>query len=71
MAGMMKSSGPKNTRQAAEAASPTRALVWSLSLSHCSRKMTTNMAVITKSSPSVLNWMSPPKTPPRVEPENQ
>ena len=41
-------------------------LAWCFSFSHCSRKITTNIAVITKSSPSVLKWMKLPSTPPNV-----
>ena len=41
------------------------------SLSHCSMKITTNIAVITKSRPSVLKGIKEPKIPPRAAPETQ
>ena len=69
--GMMKLSAPNAVRQSRERARPRRELTWFFSVSHSSRKITTNMAVITKSSPSVSKWIREPKIPPRVEPENQ
>ena len=43
------------------------ALAWEASLRHCSKKITTNMAVITKSSPSVLMVRTPPNSPPSCD----
>src|SRR5699024_10382716 len=71
IAGMIKLSAPNAVRQSREIPSPSSELVCFFSFSHCSRKITTNMAVITNSSPSVSKWISDPKTPPSVAPENQ
>ena len=71
MDGMIKFSEPKARRHSTDRPRPSRALVWSFYLSHCSINMTTNMAVMTKSSPSVLKVMREPKIPPRVAPVNQ
>ena len=71
MAGTRKESGPKHQRQRAEAPSPTRAVMCLLSFIHCSRKITTNMAVMTKSSPWVSKVRTEPSSPPRAAPETQ
>src|SRR5699024_3496913 len=54
MEGIMKLSAPNIHRQSREIPRPRRALMCCRSFSHCSKKITVNMAVITKSSPSVL-----------------
>ena len=71
MAGIIKLSVPKTIRQTRESPSPRSAGTWFLSFIHCSMKITTNMAVMTKSSPSVLKWSREPKMAPRVAPRNQ
>ncbi len=69
--GIIKLSAPNASKQANDKNSPSNELVWSFSLSHCSRKITTNIAVITKSSPSSFIVISEPKIPPIVAPETQ
>ena len=48
MDGIMKLSAPKTTRQMTDAPRPIQAEICRFSFSHCSMKMATNMAVITK-----------------------
>lgn len=71
MAGSINPSAPKRRRHATERTAPKMALLWEASLRHCSKKITTNMAVITKSSPSVLMVRTPPNSPPSVAPSTQ
>ena len=52
--GIINESAPNMNRQMAEAPRPIYAEICRFSFSHCSRKMTTNIAVITKLMPSVL-----------------
>ena len=69
--GMRKLSAPKISRQSSDSPRPSSAGVWLRSFSHYSRKITTNIAVITKLSPSVLKWISEPKMPPMAAPVTQ
>ena len=62
---------PKKKRHSAEQPRPISAVQCDFSLSHCSIKITTNIAVITKSRPFVLNVIREPKIPPSVAPETQ
>lgn len=71
MLGMRKESAPKNERHTAEAARPMSPVQCFFSFNHCSRKMTTNMAVMTNSMPSVSKVSIEPKIPPSVAPETQ
>ncbi len=71
IAGIIKESAPKQTKQMIEAIRPMNAEVWSLSFNHCSKKITTNIAVITKLMPFVSNLSNDPTRPPIVAPENQ
>ena len=64
IAGSRKLPAPKSTRQNSGTSSPMRALTCYFSFSHWFRKMTTNMAVITKSTPSVLKGRTEPTTAP-------
>ena len=60
MDGSKKLPEPKITRHASGTARPMMPLKCCFSFSHWLRKMTTNMAVITKSTPSVLNGSTEP-----------
>lgn len=65
MEGSKKLPEPKTTRHANGAARPIRALQCCRSFSHWLRKITVNMAVITKFTPSVLKGSTEPTTAPR------
>ena len=71
MAGIIKLSGPSKIRKIRDDRRPIMAFMCFLSVSHCSRKITTKMAVNTKSMPSRLNVISEPSIPPRVDPAIQ
>ena len=71
MVGSMNESAPKQIQHTTAAATPTRDEIWLSSFSHCSRKMTTNMAVMTKLMPVVSNLSNDPTSPPTVAPETQ
>ena len=62
--GMRKLPAPKMRRQTSGAARPMTALACCFSFSHWLRKMTTNMAVMTKSTPSVLKGRTAPRAAP-------
>lgn len=62
--GMRKLPEPKMRRQTSGAAMPMMALACCFSFSHWLRKMTTNMAVMTKSTPSVLKGRTEPRAAP-------
>ena len=71
MAGSRKFSAPKISRLSTDRPSPASALMCCLSLHHWLMKMTTNSAVMAKSSPWVLKRISMPPSAPSVAPENQ
>lgn len=71
MVGIMKLSAPNTQRQTSEIKSPQTAGICVFADFQCSTNMTANMAVITKSSPSVLNLRTEPNIPPSVEPATQ
>ena len=50
---------------------PATALAWLGSLVHWSRKITTNSAVMAKSTPATLSAATLPSTPPSVQPTTQ
>ena len=66
MDGSIKESAPNISRQTVDAMRPIQEEICVFSLSHCYKKMTTNMAVMTKLIPDVSNGSREPKRPPRV-----
>lgn len=71
MEGTTKLLLPKITRHIAEITIPIMDAACRFSFIHYSIKITTNMAVITKSSPFVLNDTHVPKIPPNATPVTQ
>lgn len=69
--GTMKESGPKIIRHRTDIVCPTREEVCSFSFNHCSKKITTNIAVITKLIPEVLIFRRDPMIPPVVAAADQ
>ena len=67
----MKASAPKRSKQSKLPPIPMRPVYFFFSFIHWFMKMVTNMAVMTKSSPSVLNFRREPIRPPSVAPETQ